>query len=189
MLWMCMTEHTPELNKPRGHLPVATIAIITVTALLTSLQFVFPALLPALKRTPAAVTGHEFWRLVTPLFVHADGWRQIAFNFSAIAVVGVLTERIFGSTRWLILYFVPGIAAEMIALYWQPYGAGASIASAGLLGALATWLLFVNRRAQAWIGASFILIGAIVLTLFRDIHGPPILLGGAIAAIMLKRME
>jgi rhomboid protease GluP len=100
--------------------------------------------------------------------------------------VGILAERIFGSIRWLILYFVPGITAEVIALFWQPYGAGASIAGAGLLGALAAWLLFV-RRVQAWIGASFILMGAIVLTLFRDIHGPPILLGAGIAVLRLKR--
>ncbi|MGH9566327.1 MAG: rhomboid family intramembrane serine protease [Candidatus Angelobacter sp.] len=162
--------------------------MIALTALLTGLQFVFPSLLPALKRTPAAIAGHEFWRLITPLFVHADGWRQIAFNFSGIAIVGMLAERIFGSARWLILYFVPGITAEVIALFWQPYGAGASIAGAGLLGALAAWLLLAGRRAQAWIRASFILMGAIVLTFFRDIHGPPLLLGAGIAALMIRKL-
>lgn len=182
-----MTARIPEQNSPSHRIPVVTIIVLAVTALLTGLQFVFPVLLPLLKRTPAAVSDHQYWRLITAIFVHDGGWRQIAFNFPAILIVGVLAERIYGSARWLILYFIPGVCAELIALSWQPYGAGASIAGAGLLGALAIWLLLVNKRAQACVGAAFILIGAIVLAFFRDMHGPPILLGAAIGAWMLKR--
>ena len=54
-----------------ARLPVATLSILLVTAVLTGLQFAFPQILPALMRTPAAVTRNEWWRLVTPLFVHA----------------------------------------------------------------------------------------------------------------------
>ena len=182
-----MTARIPERSSPRHRIPLVTIVVLAVTALLTGLQFVFPALLPLLQRTPATISTHQYWRLLTSLFVHDGGWRQIAFNFPAILIVGVLAERIYGRARWLILYFIPGICAELIALFWQPYGAGASIAGAGLLGGLAIWLLLVNKRAQASVGAAFIFVGAIVLAFFRDIHGPPILLGAVIGAWMLKR--
>jgi membrane associated rhomboid family serine protease len=184
-----MTEPIPERSKPNRRVPIATIVVLALTGLLTGLQFVFPILLSVLRRNPDAISRHEYWRLITPLFVHADGWRQIVFNFSAIAIVGVIAEKIFGSAWWLILYFVPGVVAEIIALSWDPYGAGASIAGAGLLGALVAWLLLVNKRVQAWAGASIILSGAIVLTYFRDIHGPPILLGASIAVLMLNRTK
>ena len=47
-----MTEHTLGPSRPSCRLPVATICVIALTALLTGLQFVFPALLSALKEPP-----------------------------------------------------------------------------------------------------------------------------------------
>lgn len=155
--------------------------------MLTGSQFAFPALLTHLERAPNTISNHEFWRFITPMFVHSDGWRQISFNFAAIAVVGVFVEWTFSRSRWLILYFVPGLAAETVALSWQPTGAGASVAGAGLLGAVVAWLFLVNRQIQARIGSIIVLVGGATLIFYRDIHGPPILLGAGIATFMLKR--
>lgn len=148
-----------------------------------------PALLPALERTPDALHHRQYWRLLTPLFVHSDGWRQIAFNFPAIAVIGYFAERVFGTRLWLIIYFGSGFAAELVGYRWQPTGAGASIAGAGLLGALAVFVLLRARASQAKFGAVLILLGAIALTGRRNIHGPPILVGGCIALVAIKRLQ
>ena len=130
----------------------ATISVLVVTAIVTGLQFVFPQLLQNLQRTPSALPEHQWWRLITPLFVHSDGWRQIAFNFPAILIVGVMVERIFGSRRWLVLYFACGLLGEIAGYVWQPFGAGASVAGAGLLGGLAAWLLLKpNIYRRAWV--------------------------------------
>jgi membrane associated rhomboid family serine protease len=139
-----------------------------------------------LERTPGVLLQHQFWRLFTSLFVHSDGWRQIAFNFPAIAVIGYFAERVFGAYLWLTLYFVSGFTAGLIACAWQPTGAGASIAGAGLLGALAFPVLLRVRVPQAKFGALVVLAGAIALTGMRDIHGPPILVGGCIALIAMR---
>jgi rhomboid protease GluP len=165
-------------NKP----PLTTILVLAITGLTTSLQLASPRILALLERVPDALARHQWWRLVTPLFVHADGLRQIAFNFTAILIVGVIVERIFGSRLWLLIYFVSGIVGEIAGFVWQPQGAGASVAGAGLLGALAAWLLLINKRPQAIFGAAVILLGAIALTAIRDLHGPPILTGACIAA-------
>ena len=64
----------------------------------------------ALERTPDALHNHQYWRLITPLFVHSGGWRQIAFNFPAIAITGCFAERIFDPHPWLIIYFLAGLS-------------------------------------------------------------------------------
>lgn len=168
-------------------LQVATLSILLVTGVLTGLQFAFPQVLAALMRTPAAITNHEWWRFVTPLFVHDEGWKQIAFNFPALLIIGTLTEHLFGSRQVLFLYFVSGFVGEIAGLAWNPYGAGASVAGAGLLGALAFWMLAKNRTPPAMFGAIVILAGAAILTGIKDLHGPPILAGAALAAVMLRR--
>ena len=140
-----------------------------------------------MERTPTALARHEWWRLFTPLLVHSDGWPQISFNFPAILVVGTLTERIYGSLRFLILYFLGGFIGEMVGYCWQPQGAGASVAGAGALGALAVWLIVRSRPFQARLGGVLVLAGALILTIVRDIHGPPILVGASAAFLMRRR--
>ena len=163
--------------------PWATIAVLSLTALLTAAQFVFPDLLPAVARQPDALRHHQYWRLITPLFFHSDGWRQIAFNFPAIALIGYFTERVYGPRIWLACYFLSGFGAELFAYRWQPTGAGASIAGAGLLGALALAVLVRSPAPQPRIGALAVLLGAVVLIAIRDIHGPPVLIGASIGLI------
>jgi rhomboid protease GluP len=97
-------------NKP----PLTTIIVLAITGLTTSLRLASPRILALLERVPDALARHQWWPLVTPLFVHADGLRQIAFNFTAILIVGVIVERIFGSRLWLLIYFVSGIVGEIL---------------------------------------------------------------------------
>jgi membrane associated rhomboid family serine protease len=168
--------------------PQVTIAVLSLTAVITAAQFVQPAVLSGMERTPEALDRHQYWRLITPLFVHSGGWKQIAFNFPAIAITGYFAERIFGERLWLVLYFLPGILGEIAGYAWQPSGAGASVAGAGLLGALALWVLINVTVAQAKFGSMVVLLGAIALTGNRDIHGPP-LIGGACIAWVAKRLQ
>src|SRR4051794_2175630 len=132
-----------ESSNLKKKTPVTTVTVLLITGITTGLQFCFPVLLTSLRRTPNEISDHQYWRLLTALFVHNGGWRQIAFNFVAIAIIGVIAERIFGPSRWLILYFVCGVIGQIAGLYWNPVGVGASVAGAGLLGALAYWM--VNR--------------------------------------------
>jgi rhomboid protease GluP len=173
-------------RKTRRFWPWATIVVSGATALITGMQFVHPGLLAAMERRPGALGDHQYWRLFTPLFVHSDGWRQIAFNFPAIACTGYFVERIYGYRFWLVCYFLSGVMAELIAFSWQPTGAGASVAGAGLLGALAVFGLLRTCPPQVMFGALFILFGAVVLTCIRDIHGPPILIGACIGSVAAR---
>jgi len=166
--------------------PVLTISVLVVTGTFTALQFAYPPLLAALRRTPDVFSQHEWWRLITPILVHDGGWRQIAFNFSATLIAGWIVERLYSRGQWLVLYFLGALAGEFAGLAWQPYGAGNSVAGAGLLGGIAVWLLTL-KVTQARLGAVVLLGGALVLTVLRDLHGPPFLAGACMGAAMLRR--
>jgi rhomboid protease GluP len=167
--------------------PVVTATVLFITALVTGLQYVDPKILPALDRCPAAYLEGEWQRWLTALLVHDEGWRQIVCNFIALALVGAWVERRFGQWRWMALYLAGGIAGQLAGAAWQPRGAGASVAIAGLLGALFVWLLARGQRlpwrVRIW-GVVGLLV-AIVLTGFHDLHGPPILTSALLAALML----
>ncbi len=170
------------------HLPVATLMVLILTAIITSLQFFYPEIVNILSRDPNALLAGQWWRLISPIFINPEGWSQIIFNFSALIVLGVIVEKFYGSFRWLIFYFTAGFTGEIAGYFWQPYSGGSSVAVMGLLGALLTWII-LNRESipvqiQIWGPAG--LIFAVVLTLFQNIHGPPIIVGAFIALLMLQ---
>lgn len=150
-------------------LPLATISVLTITAIITGLQFVYPPVLSALQRNPAALAAGEWWRLITPLLVHSDGWPQIIVDFAGIAIVGPVVEQLFGSYRWLMLYFVAGMIAEVISYAWNPYGAGSSIALCGLIGGLFTWL--IRRNEFEWPIAFIYAVSFVAALIGSDIGG------------------
>jgi membrane associated rhomboid family serine protease len=55
----------------------------------------------------------EPFQYITYMFMHADFW-HILFNMYALFIFGVALERVWGSKRFLIFYFVTGIGAALI---------------------------------------------------------------------------
>lgn len=84
------------------------------------------------------------WRLLTSLFIHGS-LLHLAFNMLALWQVGQLTERIFGSARFVALYLVAGVAGGVASVLWNPHvnSVGASGAIFGILGGL---LAFMRRE-------------------------------------------
>jgi rhomboid protease GluP len=169
--------------------PIATMSLVAVTVVLTALQFPFPAVRLALWRDPDALAAGQWWRLVTALFVQNDPWWQIVIVFTLIAGIGAIAERLFGPGRWLLLYFGCGVVGQAVGFRWQPYDAGASVAGAGLLGAVCAWMLSPAgpylARVRIW-GVAWPLAG-LVLTAVGDMHGPPLLMGFGLGALLLWR--
>ena len=166
--------------------PVTTLAVFAVTAAVTASQLRIPSLVPALQRFPNEIAHREYWRLITSLLVHDEGWRQVVFNLIMLIVAGTWAERIFRGREWLLLYLSAGILGQVAGLYWQPRGAGNSVAVCGLVGAVACWMLR-STRLQFRFGGALLLCGGALLTYLRDIHGPPLFLGAAIAQLILSR--
>ena len=175
-------------SRNRKHsLSVTTILIIGVTALITGLQFVFPAVLADFRRNREALLAGEWWRMVTPLFVQSFGWLHACANGVGAIFLCPLAERFYGK-RILAFYFVPGILGEIFAYQWFPNGAGSSLGLAGVLGSLFAFTFShrseISRPALMF---SFVgMAGAVVMCFNHDAHGPPILIGVLLASIMTK---
>lgn len=83
------------------------------------------------------------WQLVTYLFLHAD-ISHIFFNMLALWIFGQSLERLWGTKRFLIYYFLTGIGAGIIHLAISGGSAiGASGAVFGIL--LGFGMMFPNR--------------------------------------------
>jgi rhomboid protease GluP len=88
------------------------------------------------KANPAIAQG-QWWRFVTPVFIHI-GWLHIIFNSYALWIVGPQVEKLYGSARFVILYVITGVAGVVGSYLFHPFAisAGASGAIFGLFGVL-----------------------------------------------------
>ncbi len=86
---------------------------------------------------PALVAEGEVWRLLTSVFLHS-GFAHLALNMISLYFLGSFAEVQFGSSRFLALYLVSGIAGGLAYLYFDSSdprpAVGASGAIFGLLG-------------------------------------------------------
>ena len=88
--------------------------------------------------------------LLTSLFLHA-GWLHLFLNLSFLLWVGKHVEIAIGSSRFIMLYALAGIAGGLLQVAVGPHSVapvvGASGAIAGIFGAYA--VLFARSRAEA----------------------------------------
>jgi membrane associated rhomboid family serine protease len=174
-----------ELQESRTF-PVATVALLTVTITGTLVQIAVPGVRLHLWRDQGALQSGEFWRLVTPLLIQYDPWQDAAIVLGLIAFIGTAVERVYGARRLLGIYVTCGVVGQACGYLWDPPDAGASVAGAGLLGALSAWLLSPRSRAPVppRLIAVLAVLGAIVLTVHQDMHGPPLLVGFVLGTCM-----
>jgi rhomboid protease GluP len=92
------------------------------------------------------LAGHEYWRLITAMFMHASVLHW-AVNSWALYQIGTLYEVLFGSRRFMFIYFATGLVA--------------SIASAVHIGAM-------NGASVGASGAVFGIMGAFIFSIIRS---------------------
>jgi rhomboid protease GluP len=93
-----------------------------------------------------AIAGGEYWRLVTPIFIHVDLW-HFFINMYSLYAIGPVIEIYFGHRRTLVIYFLSGITGVLFSLAFSPNpSVGASGSIFGLLGAFGVFL-YVHRKS------------------------------------------
>jgi membrane associated rhomboid family serine protease len=95
---------------------------------------------------PLALSAQGY-RLVTHMFLHA-GVLHLAFNMYALYSVGSVLEQQIGTKKYVIVYFIAGLASALNSLYWSMFtiGVGASGAIFGLFGFSLVVNIFLSRR-------------------------------------------
>jgi rhomboid protease GluP len=141
------------------------------------------------------IAAGEYWRLLTATLLHAN-LIHIFFNGYALFILGPETERIYGTSRFLLLYWIAGLSGSVASYLFSPNPAvGASGAIFGLIGALGVFF-YLSREALGSYGRAqvqnMVAIGAINLLIgfaaggtidnFGHIGG---MIGGALAGFAL----
>jgi rhomboid protease GluP len=103
---------------------------------------------------PRTLDG-EWWRLLTATFLHF-GLLHLAFNMWALWTLGQLTEKLYGSAYFLVVYLFAGLVGSLASLYWHPEvnSAGASGAIFGVLGGLFAFVVNPKTRIPASIAVA-----------------------------------
>lgn len=99
------------------------------------------------------ILNGQYWRLITPMFLHA-GIAHLATNSFSLVIFGRTVEKIFGSRKFIIIYLAAGIMGNIASFAFSLSDSlGASGAILGIGGALLyLWSknkdFFAMRRQQ-----------------------------------------
>ena len=122
----------------------------------------------------------DWYRLGTAMFLHAS-LLHLAFNMVALFWLGTVVEQAMGTWRFLLIYFVSGLAGSAGALVLSDPGAftvGASGAIYGIMGAL---LVLEYRATGTFAGP---VLAFIVLNLALTFAIPNISVGGHLGGLI-----
>lgn len=100
----------------------------------------------------------EYWRIFTAMFIHVS-FLHVALNMLSLFFIGRVVEMVYGSWRYLTIYFVSGIVGGIVTFFLQnpdTISAGASGAIFGVFGALGAFYI-INRRALGAYGRGAIM--------------------------------
>jgi rhomboid protease GluP len=102
---------------------------------------------------PLTLRG-DWWRLITACFIHG-GLIHLGFNMYVLWDLGRVTEHIYGSLGFLLVYMVAGIGGSFASVMLHPLvtSVGASGAVFGVAGAFLAFLLRNRSRIHPQISA------------------------------------
>lgn len=125
---------------------VSVITAIHITLYLFTIIPVFPNywFFENLSGVNLYIMEGEFWRLITPVFMHS-GFSHMLFNSFSLVLFGPPLERLLGGSRFLLVYLLSGLFANVATLLLEPLTythVGSSGAIFGLFGYYLSIILF-----------------------------------------------
>lgn len=187
-----------ELFNATNILIALNVIIFLISAIISgSLNYIEGSVLYNLgaKWSPAIKEG-QFYRLFTSMFLHG-GIVHLLFNMYALWSLGNLVEKVWGTKRFLIVYFGGGFIASLATFIFSPksLSVGASGAIFALLGAAAIFGYFIKDKfGKEFMNEMLKLIG---INIFIGITTPNIdnvahiggLIGGAIISFGIYELN
>ncbi|HXT76981.1 MAG TPA: rhomboid family intramembrane serine protease [Candidatus Eisenbacteria bacterium] len=139
---------------------------------------------------PAIFFGHEWFRLVTAMFLHG-GLIHIGFNMMVLMDIGPVVEEVYGSAKFLFLYVATGVVGFLFSAFFGGHpSVGASAPILGLIGLLIAMttkrggahMQDLRSRLISWVVSIFV-FGFIMRGVDNWAHG-----GGLAAGFVLGKL-
>ena len=143
----------------------------------------------------AAIDGGEYWRIGSSMLLHG-GMLHLLINGYALYVLGKVLEKLYGTRRFLVLFFVSGFCGGLGSYLFTPDNSvGASGAIFGVLGAAVVFGFRFEDHLPARVrrALTFGLVPWVAINVFIGFAHPRIdnaahmggLVGGSILALFL----
>ncbi|AJD90140.1 hypothetical protein JMA_08230 [Jeotgalibacillus malaysiensis] len=171
--------------------------VVSVLILIHAIVFIATSLPGGLGNeilfTLAGINGliseGEYYRLVTPIFAHADLF-HVLFNTFSLVLFAPALERLLGSVQFIVVYMLAGIIANVATWVLQPpfySSVGASGAIFGLFGLYAAIWLIYKQGAPMEIRQVMvpIIVISVVMTFFSSNINVTAHIAGLIAGIFI----
>jgi rhomboid protease GluP len=132
------------------------------------------------------VSAGEWWRLVTPVFLHI-GWMHFLFNSFALYLLGPQLEWLMGRISFLLLYLACGTIGNLVT-YWLDYSVITAGASGSIYGLFGVYLyLYWRRLIDPETGKGLVaLVGInLLISLFQPNINLAAHLGGLLSGFLL----
>lgn len=145
-----------------------------------------------------AILQGEWWRLITPIFLHIT-FSHLLFNAFAILIFAPAIEAMFGKWYFLLVFLGSGIISNVAALFLEPAASmhyGASSAIFGLFGLYLYMVIFrrdLISNQDRTIVIVFIVISLIGTFVYPDVdvfgHLFGLLSGFAFAPLLCLKLK
>jgi len=119
------------------------------------------------------ISDGEWWRFVTPMFLHG-GLLHLLFNMFSLYLFGPELEKLAGKVRFLTIYFMAGLFGTMVTFLLQDLDynhVGASGAIYGIFGAFAALVYYARNTMPQLKG---IIVPIIVISVIMTFLQPNI---------------
>ncbi|HXG67033.1 MAG TPA: rhomboid family intramembrane serine protease, partial [Blastocatellia bacterium] len=133
----------------------------------------------------------QYWRLVTSIFIHI-GFLHLFFNNYALYIIGQQIELLYGSSRFVLLYLLTGIAGSTASyLYNTQTAAGASGAIFGLFGVMAIFAFRYRKEIPQGMQSSIkrqvipLIVINLIITFSIPLIDKSAHIGGLVAGVIL----
>ena len=197
----CVAEARKSAPKVRTAMQAtapATMAIIGIVVFVFVLQVLLGREVESeLMLSPFMIDQGEWWRLLTPILVHA-GALHLFLNMYILFLYGPNVEQTFGTARFIVMFLVSGFMGSAFSYAIPPdnLSVGASGAIFGVVGVL---VVYLYRRRSSHVmahylrGMGFFIVANLAFGFifpgidnFAHIGG---LLGGALMALGFDRSK
>jgi len=184
-------QKVEEIFKPKKN--VVTLSLVGINVIVYAIMILFGQYDNIINEFalygPFVVKFHEYYRLITCAFVHAN-ILHLLFNCYALYVIGSQIENFMGRIKYLIIYFVSAITGNLFSMLLTN---GASVGASGAIFGLMGSLLYFGYHYRVYLGTvlksqiiPLIIINLIIgfmnsgIDNFAHIGG---LIGGALATV------